>query len=603
MKNLIFSLLLLVFALPTSYSQWEMQMPKPDATNFVDVAVLSPEVAVIVGQRRISRTTDGGETYWPVEVNRSGFFSSVYSTDNPDIVWLATTKGQVLRSTDMGASWDEVKSADEVENSSFYALSEQKAWVSESNGLLLVTSDAGDSWDTIANGLDLGFFKFLFINDTVGFATPYLSNAEREYSNVLLRSVNGGAQWDTIVVHNSDIKLLEAFEGSTVWYAGTHNLYTSYDAGNTWSETILPVQNTGYRSMSLAATSPDEFVLLLHYNFDWDTYSVLYSTKDGGVTWEKEYSSSITGMWPPPFDPVYLNSIDAKYGVNYMVGSYSHILVKNDESGWILKSNNILGEIWDMMFVDKYNGFGVGYGPYLLKTQNGGKSWESDNVLPDSVRNIYKVWFSDLTTGYVLDFEEGLFKTIDGGDTWRNVLSEGDSYFTDLFFVNNNTGWVLKIDGTLYKTNDAGETWSKVTTLEPANHEWITLLFKDEHTGFATYKHNNITQEHGGIVKFTDGSITSNTGIEDYIMVLKLHYSDSETLWAACSSGIIYKSTDDGETWHTIDQILGNGGHPVLDIFFTTPEKGYALCDFYGLYTTEDGGDNWSLDSTKYHSE
>jgi hypothetical protein len=198
----------------------------------------------------------------------------------------------------------------------------------------------------------------------------------------------------------------------------------------------------------------------------------------------------------------------------------------------------------------------------------------------------------------VLNNEEGLFKTIDGGDTWQKVFSEGDGQYSDFFFINNTTGRVLQTDGSLYKTTDAGETWKKLITLEPANHEWRTLFFVDEHTCFATFDPNNITLENGGIVKITDGNITSTVNIENYTSVYKIARSNDGTLWAACSKGLIYKSTDEGETWHTIDQLLGNGGHPVLDIMFLTSAKGYALCSLYGLYKTEDGGDHWSLDTT-----
>ena len=599
MKRGILILSLLIFLSNASFSQWEMQMPKPTSSIFIDVAVLSPDVAIVVGRDRIFRTIDAGETYLPVELNHSGSFSSIYSTDNPDVVWLSSGKGQVFRSSDMGNSWHEVKSADEVEFSTFYALNELKSWVAEPSGLLLVTSDAGNNWDTVTSGLGFGLANLHFVNDTIGFATPYYEDkGSDDYSDFLLRTVDGGGHWDTIaVVNDNKILLVESYGQTTVWYVDKEHIHTSYDAGNTWSETALPVQKAEY-SMSLAATSPTSFDLLLHYNFDWSTVSALYSTQDGGVNWEEEYYTYITGTWAPPYDPIILYALDAKSGTSYMVGSYSHILVKKDESGWNTKSKNILGEVWNMMFVDKNNGFGVGYGPFLLKTHDAGKTWESDKVLPDFVDGNIKVWFSNLTTGYVLDFEKGLYKTIDGGNTWRNVLSEGDSYYSDLFFINNTVGWVLQTDGSIYKTNDAGETWSKIVTLEPANHEWLTLLFEDENTGFATFNYNNISQSNGGIVKITDGSIVSKSDIENHKTVNKMVRSGDGTLWAACSNGIIYKSVDDGESWQAIDQILGNSGHPVLDIFFATPLKGYALCDLYGLYMTEDGGEHWSLDSS-----
>ncbi len=596
MKKFIFLSLFFGFLFQTAFSQWELQMPKPAASNLIDVAVLSPTVAVVIGPEKIFRTTDAGETYLPVEVNHSGSFSSVYATDNPEVAWLATGLGQVFRSTNAGEDWVEVKGADEIDYSSFYALNDSNAWISEPNRFMFVTTDAGNHWDTITTGLDYGFEKFLFINDTVAFAIPLISNTRKDISSVLLRTVNGGVQWDTIVVNGSGIKLLESYKESTVWYADKNKLYTSNDAGNTWAETDLPV-HSDVGNISLSAISSNEFSVLLHYSGDWATFSTIFSTQDGGANWEKEYAAHYSGMWPPPYDPAYFYTIENNFGISYAVGGYSHILVKKENNDWIMKSKNILGELRSMSFIDANTGFGVGYGPYLLKTVDGGKTWESPDTLPNLSQNNFKVWFSDLTTGFVLDFEGGLFKTTNGGNTWRNVLSDSGKY-SDFFFVNKNLGWLLKIDGTLYKTTNAGESWSKSITLEPAGHEWMTLFFKNQHMGFATYNLNNISQEAGGIVKIEDGTITAISGIEHLETVFNITCSNNETLWAACSKGLIYKSTDNGVTWQAVDQLFGNGWHPVYDILFTSSSKGYALCDLYGLYQTEDAGEHWSLDST-----
>jgi photosystem II stability/assembly factor-like uncharacterized protein len=132
-----------------------------------------------------------------------------------------------------------------------------------------------------------------------------------------------------------------------------------------------------------------------------------------------------------------------------------------------------------------YSGIGV------LKTSDNGKTWENIG-LPES-HHISKIRFNPNNTNemcvgvvghlYTKNKERGLFKTIDGGKTWKQTL-----------FINDETGiidvvidpknytiqyasawqkdrkaWNFKGNGEgsgIYKSTDSGETWQLLTSSE-----------------------------------------------------------------------------------------------------------------------------------------
>lgn len=99
---------------------------------------------------------------------------------------------------------------------------------------------------------------------------------------------------------------------------------------------------------------------------------------------------------------------------------------------------------------------------YVLRTYNGGESWDTTYVQNKVFRAIH---FPTTDTGYIAYIENvrlGILRTIDGGDSWVTIADSivvTNPPSLDLTFFNNQRG-LVSMGGASYLTDDSGITWS-----------------------------------------------------------------------------------------------------------------------------------------------
>ncbi|MBV9624879.1 MAG: glycosyl hydrolase [Acidobacteria bacterium] len=175
-----------------------------------------------------------------------------------------------------------------------------------------------------------------------------------------------------------------------------------------------------------------------------------------------------------------------------------------------------------------------------------------------------------------MSYGDGVYKSIDGGQTWKNVGLRDTQHIGALIIDPRDPNVVFvaalghaygpNSERGIFRTRDGGKTWDKV-------------LFKDEHTG--------------GIDVVFDPH-NSNILFASLWQVMRMPYSlDS----GGPGSGL-YKSTDGGTTWKRLagnglpDGILGRIGVSVSGADST---RVYALIEAEkgGLYRSDDAGEHW----------
>ncbi len=168
-----------------------------------------------------------------------------------------------------------------------------------------------------------------------------------------------------------------------------------------------------------------------------------------------------------------------------------------------------------------------------------------------STDNVLGIHFVDDQIGYVVGYNGGIRKTINGGATWSNPqVSNTTEHLYATYFIDANSGFAVGDNGVVRRTDNGGTTWS--TPSVPgifANHSFRAVWFFNAYEGYIT----------GGI---------------------------------STQLGTILKTTNGGLTWVDISptQNGGSGGKAFYGIFFTTSQTGYA-CDFDGrILTTNNGG-------------
>ena len=264
----------------------------------------------------------------------------------------------------------------------------------------------------------------------------------------------------------------------------------------------------------------------------------------------------------------------------------------------------------------------VSSGDGIWKSVNAGKTWK--HVGLKNSRHIPRMRIhpknSDIVfAGVMGDLykptqERGVYKTTDGGETWRKVLfSNEDSGAVDLVIDPNNprilyaTTWNIRRtpyslssggDGSaLWKSTDEGETWTNISTnkglpdgiwgiagitVSPVNSDIVYAL---------------IENKKGGVYKSTDAGktwklINSERKLRQRAWYYTRLYADTQDEDILYVLNVRYhKSTDGGKTYKTYN--APHGDHHDLWI---APEDNQRMIigDDGGAQISFDAGENWS---------
>ena len=221
----------------------------------------------------------------------------------------------------------------------------------------------------------------------------------------------------------------------------------------------------------------------------------------------------------------------------------------------------------------------------LFKTFDGGLTWASVIKFDFGINDIF---FVDKNKGWLVGEDGRILKSIDGGSNW---ILQYKTWFAleSIHFLNQNTGWVAGGGGTIYKTNDSGNKWTKIET---GIHSWIyDVWFVNDNYGCFSSEHLYHTV-NGGL---------SWEKTEDYMgLIMDLFFVDAYNGWGVGQYGTIIYTNDIGKNWEYQSEFQWDGGEIKVSwlssVYFIDKNHGLSVGYNY-IYSTEDGGKNWIIDS------
>ncbi|MEO7423685.1 MAG: cadherin-like beta sandwich domain-containing protein, partial [Fibrobacteria bacterium] len=187
--------------------------------------------------------------------------------------------------------------------------------------------------------------------------------------------------------------------------------------------------------------------------------------------------------------------------------------------------------------------------------------------------------------GFMIDFEGGIAKTEDGGDTWtmKKVLPGSNSVFNDITFTDVNTGFATGFLGEIYRTIDRGETWLPMTS--GVSQSLYAINFPDKNTGIAVGYDGVVTRTGDGGTTWTAGAVAT---LEYFSCV---HFPDASTGYAGSIGGVIYKTINGGASWTAL---VSGVTEPLYSMWFTSAQTGVAVGWGGTLIRTTNGGATWT---------
>ncbi len=353
----------------------------------------------------------------------------------------------------------------------------------------------------------------------------------------------------------------------------------------------IPLTGLSFRSIGPAITG-GRVVALAVNPFDHDEYFVgsghgsLWKTVNNGVT------------FTPVFD----------HQTAYAIGAVT-IDPTNPNVVWVGTGEN-----------DNQNN--VIYGDGVYKSEDGGKTWKNMGIKnsqqiggiivdPKNPNTVYVAAYGSLRKS---GGDRGIFKTTDGGKTWKNVLFISkytgcyeihmDPRYDNLLYAVAHqrmrklyTGVSGGPESGIYRSTDGGETWNKMKeglpsgdvgrigmAISPINPDVLFAIVEAE--------------KGGGVYKSTDRGVSwtkESSYVSTYPFYFQKLFCDTKDINRIYSMDVFMKvSIDGGKTWEKLGEAKKHVDNHVLWIDPADNRHMIDGCDG-GVYVTYDQGNNWEF--------
>ena len=264
----------------------------------------------------------------------------------------------------------------------------------------------------------------------------------------------------------------------------------------------------------------------------------------------------------------------------------------------------------------------IGRGMY--KSADAGKTWRFVG-LPDAGQigsvavhptNPDIAWVAALGSPYGPTAERGIFKTVDGGRTWKKTLFVNDQTGGRVVAVNVadprevyagmyrgfRKGWDIisggpASEGGIYKSTDGGETWTKLSAGLPQTLIGKIDLDIARSNPKVVYAMVEAPDAEGGLYRSSDAGATwtlVNNSQRLRARPFYFHYVDvnpknENEVWV--NELALHKSTDGGKTFAQVNVPHGDNH----GLWFNPDTPAIMIqCNDGGATITQDGGRSWS---------
>ncbi len=373
-------------------------------------------------------------------------------------------------------------------------------------GGMYVSRDQGESWSQVNNGLLEGLPDGKLPRLREGLAVcetqplvAYISVISYEKNNRdsageiynIYKTVNGGASWEAVLRASSERGYLTGnFEGS--W------MEKSYNPG--WGGAPI--------NLGVAPGNPD-------ICFAGDNGRG-YKTVDGGKTWHQIYSHNLSdgsfasggldvttcyGIHFDPFDKKHFFICYTDMGLfhTFNGGQSWHHALTNVPHNWqntcyeVEFDPDVKGRVWSVWAnahdLPRAKMFGiqgsfVNYEGGVAISDDHGRTWQkSNNGIPDNAvcTNILLDPSSSAgnRTLYVSVFDQGVYKSTDGGKNWKQVFDQRirvnsaalEPHQSGVIYINT-------FQNAAFRSSDFGESWKRI---EGYRFKWGQRAIPDIH--------------------------------------------------------------------------------------------------------------------------
>jgi photosystem II stability/assembly factor-like uncharacterized protein len=484
--------------------------------------------------------------------------------------WAVGDQSTIIKTSNGGQTWRELKSPYNTLFHEVYFFDRDRGWIIGGGdeggyyGVILITTNGGENWIVKSPFIQHGpIYDMSFVSAKTGYiAGPYR----------IIKTTNGGINW-TDLTNTGSASTVFFIDSLTGWYGNVEgDIFKTADGGQNWTH----LKNLFWHwHKEIRFVSPKTGWIISKGLYD--NYSTIYKTVDGGNSWYLQDSV----IFADYKEIEVIDSLNA-----WIVGENGQIRYTEDGGQlWFYLSTGHTEDFFDISFQGKRRWIAGGTWKYpiLLSSQEFLHQWtlHSKNLTPN---NFSEIAFFDSSIGWVAGEQGGLFKTIDGGESWQKI-SLFSVNFTSLAVPSSSHIYLVSETGEFVKSTDGGNSWSISQIQYP--YDEYKLHFFSEKTGYCSGKFLN------RLIKTTDGG-NSWTELGNYLN--GSFFADSLNGWVyfnplfETQNSTLICTNDGGLTWKDTVEVEGI----INTLFFLDPSNGWYSSG-YDLYHSTDGGLHWNM--------
>ena len=299
------------------------------------------------------------------------------------------------------------------------------------------------------------------VNDSIAWATGYDGSGGSVYETLFTKTVNGGDLWEADIIFGdvgyslgNICGLNETTAWAAVFYTGAQDencgIYKTTDGG--WSWTQQTQEPSSFANNVWFFDENDGVALGDQADGYWD----IWTTDDGGATWERVPEVNFSGHAIGPNEYGWTGCMDAIGDNTIIFGSHApegYAYISHDRGyTWFGNFTGCPGTglnpgVNDLAFKDPMNGLAAhdnGATYDLFETSDGGVNWQpitytgicyaSGLSYVPGTANTY------ISTGAASGVS-GASYSLDGGHTWTDYAEVTDIQLLECDFVEGGIGW------------------------------------------------------------------------------------------------------------------------------------------------------------------
>lgn len=527
------------------------------------------------------------------------------------------------------------------------------------------TEDAGQFWECISDG----FFKTSSVGALqVSEADPNVIYAGMGEATIRLdvshgdgvyKSTDAGRTWQHMGLedtrHIGEL-IIHPNDPDTVWVAALghafgpnqqRGVFKTIDGGRTWKQTLFVSEKAGAIDITIDVTNPR-----ILYATTWEAYrnfyqissggegSGIWRSMDGGETWEN--ISTNKGLPEGILGKMGISASPAQSGRVYAIIEHNEGgMYRSDDYGetweFVGPNKDIISRAWYYMHVhaDPQDPDTVYVNNLRFwKSIDGGKTY---TMIGTPHGDNHDLWIDPKNTKIMVHGNDGgACVSVNGGASWSTIFNQPTAQFyhvvtdnRDPYYVygtqqdnssvavpsRNNKNSLMWMDGFIAATGESGHL-----AVKPDNDDviFVGAIGSSQGGGNALQRYDHSTMQLRLVTTWPE--LTSGEAAIDidyrfawtYPILFSPH--DVDTLYAA--GNIIFKSTNEGQTWEPISpdltradpETLQPSGGPinrdsvgaetyatVFALAESPLEKGllWAGSDDGLIHISKDGGENW----------